>query len=56
MAADKRGLTVPWVYARRAVAQQWHVPPWVVDEAPVDEVLTELEIMNIEAESRRRNG
>ena len=46
---------MPWVYLRRAVAQSWGVPPYVVDESPIDEVLTELEILAMEAESRQ-NG
>jgi butyrate kinase len=39
------------------VARSWGVPPWVVDEAPVDEVLQEIKLHNIELESRRKpNG
>lgn len=50
-AKNKSGLDVPWVYLRRAVASAWCVPPWVVDEAPIDEVLMELKIMSIEGEA-----
>ncbi len=39
------------MYVRRAVARAWGVPPWVVDEAPVDEVLTEIKILNLEGEN-----
>jgi hypothetical protein len=49
-------LDVPWVYVRRAVARQWNVPPWMVDEAPVDEVLMELRILELEGEAQRRRG
>ena len=42
---------MPWVYARRVVAKNWGVPPWVVDEAPIDEVLTELKILELEGEA-----
>ena len=38
---------MPWIYIRRRIARRWHVPPWVVDEAPADEVETELKIMEI---------
>jgi butyrate kinase len=41
-------LSVPYAYARRRVAQAWGVPPWVVDDAPVDEFLLELKLMEIE--------
>ncbi|WP_395707006.1 hypothetical protein [Casimicrobium huifangae] len=53
-ASNPAGIDVPWVLVRRRLADKWHVPPWVVDEAPTDEVLTELEIMNIEAQSAKK--
>lgn len=45
---------MPWCYVRRAVAQSWGVPPWVVDEAPTDEVLMELRILDMEAETAKK--
>lgn len=47
---------MPWVYIRRAVAKSWGLPPWEVDEAPYDEVMTELRIMKLENEARATNG
>lgn len=44
---------MPWVYTRRVIARSWRVPPWVVDEAPTDEVLTELRIINLESEAEQ---
>jgi hypothetical protein len=46
-------MMLPWVYIRRRIARSWGVPPYVVDEAPAHEVLTELAILKIEAESGR---
>jgi hypothetical protein len=46
-AKDKRGLTVPWAYTRSLIARAWHVPPWVVDEAPWDAVQDELRMRGI---------
>jgi hypothetical protein len=43
---------VPWIYLRRVVAKSWGVPPWAVDDAPIDEVLMELEILQLEGEAR----
>lgn len=51
-AKDKAGIPVPWAYARRQIAEQWGVPPWVVDEAPRQEIELELRIREIEAECR----
>lgn len=45
---------MPWAYVRRRLAERWHVPPWVVDEAPVDEIALELKLSEIEAGTRRR--
>lgn len=53
-ASNPAGIDVPWVLVRRKLADKWHVPPWVVDEAPADEVLTELEIMKIEEQSVKK--
>lgn len=53
-ASNKAGLTVPWAYVRRAVAKSWNMPPWAVDEAPYDEVLLELEILNLEGEAEKK--
>lgn len=39
---------MPWPYVRRQLASRWHVPPWVVDEAPVTEIELELQILGIE--------
>lgn len=30
------------------------MPPWAVDEAPYDEVLLELEILNLEGEAEKK--
>lgn len=49
-AKDKRGLKVPWVYARRVIASNWHIPPYLVDYAPIDEIELELQIQAIESE------
>lgn len=47
-------MDVPWVLVRRNIAAKWHVPPWVVDDAPIDEVMTELRIADIEAECLKK--
>ena len=49
-AKNTRGMTVPWLYVRRQLARAWGVPPWVVDEAPIDEIELELDIARIEFE------
>jgi hypothetical protein len=41
---------VPWVYIRSKLAERWHVPPWIVDEADPREIQVQLDIMRIEAE------
>jgi hypothetical protein len=38
------------------IARSWGVPPWVVDDAPADEVLMELRIMELEGQTKKRNG
>jgi hypothetical protein len=43
---------VPWAWTRRAIAERWQCKPWEVDEAPVDEVNLELQLMQIEADER----
>lgn len=53
-ASNKKGLTVPWPYVRRALAQRWGIPPWGVDEAPVDEVMLELRLMELDGEEPRK--
>ena len=52
-ASNKAGMDVPWAYVRRAVARSWGVPPWEVDDAPYDEVLLEIKILNLEAEAEK---
>jgi hypothetical protein len=51
MAKNKAGLGVPWAYVRRQIARAWGCRPWEVDEAPLDEVLLELKILEIEAQA-----
>lgn len=46
----------PWVYTRRVLARIWHVPPWVVDEAPLEEVLLELRLAEIESKAKQKSG
>jgi hypothetical protein len=50
-ASNKAGLTVPWGYIRRMVAKSWGILPREVDEEPVDEVLTEVKILQMESKS-----
>mgnify|MGYP006906737819 FL=1 len=45
---------MPWAYVRRAVAKSWNMPPWAVDEAPYDEVLLALEILDLEGEEETK--
>lgn len=45
---------MPWAWTRRIVARNWHVAPWVVDEAPTDEVLMEIVMHNLELEAEKR--
>lgn len=40
------------ILERRAVARQWGVAPWQIDEAPHGEVLLELQLLEIEARNR----
>jgi hypothetical protein len=44
---------VPWLYIRAKLAEQWHVPPWVVDMAPEAEIRLAQQLDVIEAEERR---
>lgn len=41
---------MPWRWYRRLVAKEWHVPPWVVDEAPWEEVEQALALLDIDGE------
>ncbi len=38
------------MYVRSKLAEAWHVPPWEVDDAPHDEIATQLRLWAIEAE------
>lgn len=53
-ASNKAGLSVPWAWTRRALARLWNVPPWLVDEAPADEVQLEIRLSNIEADAQQK--
>lgn len=58
-AENAAGMTIPWVWTRRQLAQRWGVPPWVVDRVPHQEVYLELRLMSIEHEAeafRRKHG
>jgi hypothetical protein len=56
-ARDPRGLPLPWAYVRRRIALAYGVwPPSLVDAWPIDDLLTELRIMQIEAEAAPRGG
>lgn len=46
---------VPWKWTRRIIAERWHCAPWLVDEAPQDEVNLELHLMRIEQEERPKS-
>lgn len=39
---------VPFIYVLDVLAQRWHVPPWVLDDAPVEWLLRGLEFQRIE--------
>lgn len=41
---------MPWLFARRQIAARWGCPPWLVDEAPDEEVALELRFGELEAE------
>lgn len=43
---------MPWAYLRLLLGREWHLPPWAVDQAPHDEVLATLRILEIESEAR----
>ena len=45
---------MPWVYLRRVVARAWNLPPWIVDEAPIDEVQLELKLLEMEGQARKK--
>lgn len=44
-------MDVPWAWTRRRIAAKWNIPPWEVDLAPIDEILTEVKLHEIEAET-----
>lgn len=46
-------MELPWAYIRRQLARSWGVPPWVVDDAPYEEVLLELKILELEGEAEK---
>jgi hypothetical protein len=43
---------VPFDYVLEQLAERWHVPPWVVEEAPVEWVLRTLEYRRLEGSVR----
>lgn len=45
---NKAGAELPYAYLRYKVAQHWGVPPWVVDEAPANEVAELTAILAID--------
>lgn len=47
---------MPWPYLRAKLASSWGVPPWEVDTAPLDEVVTALHILEIESDAARIKG
>jgi len=53
-ASNTDGMDAPWLLTRRAIAERWHVPPWIVDDAPIDEVLTEIRLADIVAECAKK--
>lgn len=53
-ATNKAGLSVPWAYTRKILAERWHIPPWEVDEAGGDEIALEIQLSNIEAECQSK--
>lgn len=46
---------MPWAYVRSRIARMWGLPPWEVDQAPADEVATELHLWSIQAAADRIN-
>jgi hypothetical protein len=36
------------------LARAWRIPPWQVDDAPADEVLLEIRLSNLEAETHKK--
>jgi hypothetical protein len=50
-------MPAPWLVVRNAVAEAWHVPPWIVDDPELaDEVGQQLEIWAIEHEHKPKHG
>jgi len=41
-------MTVPWPLVRRRIARAWGLPPWAVDNAPLDEINLELKLMELD--------
>lgn len=39
---------MPGTYILDQLAQRWHVPPWALEEAPVDWLLRGLEFQRME--------
>lgn len=44
---------MPWVYTRRRLARAWGIRPREVDQEPIDEVLLELRLEDIEARAQQ---
>lgn len=44
---------VPLSYQVEALAQRWHVPPWVIEDAPLEWVMRGLEFMRLEGSVKR---
>lgn len=49
---------MPWAYWRYRLAELWHVPPWIVDQASQGEINEAITIMGLiakaEQDARRR--
>lgn len=39
---------VPFTYVLDALAQRWGIPPWVLEDAPIDWLIRGLEFLRIE--------
>jgi hypothetical protein len=48
-----RGLSVPWHYQRRLIAERWHCKPREVELEPSSEINIELRIMQAEVRARK---
>ncbi|HEY8293143.1 MAG TPA: hypothetical protein VIG44_11675 [Thermomicrobiales bacterium] len=50
-------MPAPWLYVRRELARDWHIPPWEIDpDELADEIGIELEIREIKARYGPRPG